>query len=282
MTGTINIQNRSKRITEIDIEGIIGVPEEWQFENNALKVATYEKFKKQLDTIKEISSAEVVVNIRSTGGNVNDAILIHDTLAALGKTVTTRCYGYVASAATIIAQAASTGKREISKNALYLIHKSVSATEGNSDSLGQTVELLAKTDERIAEIYAARSGMPVEDFTGLMGCNNGSGKWLNAVEAIEAGLADRLIGKSPVMNIKKGWDRLMGILLGEAGEEGFGMPAADEPELLPQNKTVSIQDDPLRRQAAATLTEPKEDPSYDDARMNENARAYYEDIQRFK
>ena len=39
-----------------------------------------------------------------------------------GAEVVTRCYGYVASAATVIAQAASPGCREISSNAFYLIH----------------------------------------------------------------------------------------------------------------------------------------------------------------
>ena len=82
--------------------------------------------------IAEIDASEVVVNIRSTGGDVNDALLIHDALTALGAHITTRCYGYTASAATIIAQAASPGCREISANALYLIHTAVCATEGLS------------------------------------------------------------------------------------------------------------------------------------------------------
>ena len=63
-----------------------------------------------------------MVDIRSTGGDVNDALLIHDALCSLDAHITTRCYGYTASAATIIAQAASPGCREISANALYLIH----------------------------------------------------------------------------------------------------------------------------------------------------------------
>ncbi|MBQ4278565.1 MAG: Clp protease ClpP [Rikenellaceae bacterium] len=196
----ISILNRSETVTEIDIEGIIGLPEQEQFCHPKAKVATYEKFREMLDAIRGIASRRIVINIRSTGGNVNDALLIHDAVAASGAEVTTRCFGYVASAATIIAQAASPGRREISANALYLIHKSHSAAEGNADEMNRTAALLGKTDERIASIYATRSGRPKTLFVGLMNENNGNGRWLSASEAMEAGLVDRITGSAPVAN----------------------------------------------------------------------------------
>ena len=103
--------NNTAGVCQIDIEGTIGVPEEWQFEEPDARVATYERFRDTLRRIAEIEAPEVVVNIRSTGGDVNDALLIHDALRQLPARVTTRCYGYTASAATIIAQAAITAKR---------------------------------------------------------------------------------------------------------------------------------------------------------------------------
>ena len=105
--------NNTAGVCQIDIEGTIGVPEEWQFEEPDARVATYERFRDTLRRIAEIEAPEVVVNIRSTGGDVNDALLIHDALRQLPARVTTRCYGYTASAATIIAQAASEGCRLI-------------------------------------------------------------------------------------------------------------------------------------------------------------------------
>ena len=141
MQSDIQITNRNDTCF-VDIEGVIGVPEEWQFDQPSSRVATYEKFRDSLDRLREIDAPEIVVNIRSTGGDVNDALLIHDALTALGAHITTRCYGYTASAATIIAQAASPGCREISSNAFYLIHCSESAAEGNSRSLSAAKELL--------------------------------------------------------------------------------------------------------------------------------------------
>ena len=165
--------NNSAEVCQIDIEGTIGIPEEWQFDDPEARVATYERFRGALQRIAAIEAPEVVVNIRSTGGDVNDALLIHDALRQLPARITTRCYGYTASAATIIAQAASEGCREISENALYLIHTAVCATEGNAAEIAGKLDLLHQTDARIAAVYATRSGRPAEEFEALMAENNG-------------------------------------------------------------------------------------------------------------
>lgn len=200
MTGQIKISNKSKKITQIDIEGIIGLPEDKQFGENGTQVATYQKLRETIKAISDISSKEIVVNIRSTGGSVNDALLIYDSLASLDCVITTRCYGYVASAATIIAQAASKGRREISENALYLIHRSTSCGEGNAEQLSQTIELLEKTDRRISAIYSSRSGLEEEVFGNLMKENNGNGRWLSPDEVMELRLADKMIAPSKISN----------------------------------------------------------------------------------
>ena len=88
--------NNTAGVCQIDIEGTIGVPEEWQFEEPDARVATYERFRDTLRRIAEIEAPEVVVNIRSTGGDVNDALLIHDALRQLpgaGHDPLLRLYG---------------------------------------------------------------------------------------------------------------------------------------------------------------------------------------------
>lgn len=190
--GSIKINNQTS-VSVIDIEGIIGIPEGWQFDKPQDKVSTYNKFKDTVNTIKELDSTSVIVNIRSQGGNVNDALLIHDTLKALDANVTTVCYGYIASAATIIAQAASVSCRHISENALYLIHKASTCIDGNAQEIEQQIGMLKKTDDLIANIYSTRSGKPLDTFETLMTENNGNGKWLTASEVIGYSLADEII-----------------------------------------------------------------------------------------
>ena len=193
MQTKITIRNEAQTCY-IDIEGTIGVPEECQFEDASSRVATFEAFRREVKRITEVAAKSVVVNIRSTGGDVNDALLIYDALRALDANITTRCYGYTASAATIIAQAADEGCREISNNALYLIHNSTCSIDGNASSLDARAELLRKTDEQLARLYALHSGGEEEFFLSLMAENNGEGRWLSAEETIELGLADTLIG----------------------------------------------------------------------------------------
>ena len=45
--GEIKITNKAAEVI-IDIEGIIGIPEWWQFDNPDERVATYDKFKKSV------------------------------------------------------------------------------------------------------------------------------------------------------------------------------------------------------------------------------------------
>lgn len=223
MQTKITIRNEAQTCY-IDIEGVIGVPEESQFDNASSSVATFEAFRQEVERIKRVAATSVVVNIRSTGGDVNDALLIYDALQSLDAKITTRCYGYTASAATIIAQAANEGCREISSNALYLIHNSCCAIEGNASSLEARAELLRKTDERLAHLYAQHSGHAVEEFVALMAENSGEGRWLTAEETLAAGLADKIIDSL-----------IVGSLVPEQGADAE--PAAD---VAPQAGAESV------------------------------------------
>ena len=127
MNQTINI-SATATVATIDIEGTIGQPSD----NGA--VTTYEGLREKIAQIESLQTPMVVVNIRSVGGDVADALLIYEALLSLDAHITTRCYGYTASAATIIAQAANEGCRQIAQSALYLIHNSSCATEGNAAS----------------------------------------------------------------------------------------------------------------------------------------------------
>ena len=289
MKSEIQIKN-SAGVCRIEIEGTIGVPEEWQFDQPEARVATYEKFRDTVRRIAGIDAPQIVVDIRSTGGDVNDALLIHDALRSLDAHIITRCYGYTASAATIIAQAASPGCREISANALYLIHTAICAAEGNAAEIAGKLHLLRQTDTRIAAVYAARSGRPAGEFEALMAENNGNGRWLSPEEAVAAGLADTVTDNgertapSLAGNIARGWERLLaGIGLNRREElpadRNVLLTAGDRQELLRRSATAIRQ---AQQNASPTCTKPREDPSYGDTVRTANQRAYAEDAKRFK
>ena len=293
MQSNISIKNEASHCV-IDIEGTIGIPEEWQFEHPDQRVATYETFRRTVRSIADLKEREIVVNIRSTGGDVNDALLIYEALRETGARITTRCYGYTASAATLIAQAASEGCRELAAGALYLIHNSICATEGNAEELTAQTELLRKTDARLAELYAARSGRPVEVFTALMAENSGRGRWLSPEEALEAGLADAVIeqfpataaaGESPEGSVRdrlvRGWQRLVAALGSETpcAETDRNILHFGAPEEARQAASQLVRSERMR-QTEPTRTLPREDPATREALCSANAAAYAADARR--
>lgn len=59
MKSEIQIKN-SAGVCRIEIEGTIGVPEEWQFDQPEARVATYEKFRDTVRTANQRAYAEDV------------------------------------------------------------------------------------------------------------------------------------------------------------------------------------------------------------------------------
>lgn len=283
----IKINNQGNGTTVIDIEGVIGVPEESQFDNPESRIATYQKFKDAVEEIAQIRTPQVVVNIRSTGGDVEDALLIYDALRALDTKVTTRCAGYVASAATIIAQAASEGEREITPEALYLIHRSWVSVEGDATTLRHNAELLEKTDRRIAEVYSRRSGRDIEEFVALMNENNGAGRWMTPEEAMQAGLVDRIVENSQV----SGWSAKVRAWVKKVMGRGDKLPYPTPPQDVVRKNIRQADTEPDYRierfregqqLVRPTTIKPTEDPAIHDIKKSFNQEAYSRDIESFK
>ncbi len=298
MNSTIKINNEAE-VAIIDIEGTIGLSEAWQFENPESRVTTYERFKECVARIADLRNAHIRVNIRSTGGDVNDAMLIYEALRATGANVTTCCYGYTASAATIVAQAASEGCRLIAPTSLYLIHNSLCTVEGNAEELTAEVELLRQTDERIAEIYARHSGRSAEEMAMLMAENGGRGRWLSPAEVVAYGLADAMEISEPEPSkseqSKPTAKRGVEALLKAVGIGGDDMPdVADDVNYIPHievqvvdksahgevqaaaDKSAIAFGEGQDRVARTKLTE-VEDPNLMEAPSTERKRAYDSD-----
>ena len=287
MNSTIKINNEAE-VATIDIEGTIGLSESWQFDNDENRVATYERFKECVARIADLRNANIRVNIRSTGGDVNDAMLIYEALRATGAHVTTCCYGYTASAATIVAQAASEGCRLIAPTSLYLIHNSLCSVEGNAEELQAEIELLRQTDERIAEIYARHSGRSIEEIAALMSENGGRGRWLSPAEVVNYGLADAVedgaTTETTTTEVSQGAKRGVVALLRALGIGGNDTPdVADDVNYIPHDAVDSVPDVSTvafnEGQGGVKRTKLKEmeDPDLREKPRDERQRAYDSD-----
>ena len=293
MESVIKIKNDAE-VTVIDIEGTIGLSESWQFDNPESRVATYERFKECVARIADVRNSHIRVNIRSTGGDVNDAMLIYEALRATGAEVTTCCYGYTASAATIVAQAASEGCRLIAPTSLYLVHNSLCSVEGNAEEIEAEVELLRQTDERIAEIYARHSGRDKQEMVALMAENGGRGRWLSPAEVVMAGLADAVEGadareaaesrrERPVNSAVTSLLELLGIKYNEDAAPNVeddinyipreGVEVVNAADL--QTSTIAFEEQ--QRGVKPTAVKAVEDPDLRDMPYDERKRAYDND-----
>ena len=287
----IRISNRTKQAV-IEIEGEIGVPESWQFESDSQRIATYDSFSAKLEKIRALSSESVRVNIRSMGGNVNDALLMYEALQSLEKPISTHCYGYVASAATIIAQAAAEGQRHLSENSLYLIHNAVTDIQGNKIQMERTAQLLGKTDQRIAELYSRHTTMSAEQCAELMAKEDGNGSWLTPDEALELGLIDHIEKLSHVKEVgQKVKNFLRNVANPETETQITPCQAAriaakltektkplDASEALPQSvKTKEVKAPNFK----PTETTPIPDPVAIGAKLSENQKSYAKDLELF-
>jgi ATP-dependent protease ClpP protease subunit len=147
-----------------------------------------EEVAKELAALAALKVAAITVDINSLGGSFAHALAIHDYLAQFPGQVTTRVVGMTASAATIIAQAGKV--REISANALYLIHRCGNPTEGNAVAHRRAADTFETFDRTMAAIYAKRGGAKEADIWATMNQADGQGAWMTAPQALALGLAD--------------------------------------------------------------------------------------------
>lgn len=146
------------------------------------------QFVRDLDAI----DTGIDLHINSGGGSVFDGIAIYAALRNHAPGVKTRVDSLAASAASFIAMAGD--PIEIEKPGRMMIHDAQGLALGNAGDLRTMADLLDELSGTIAEIYADRAGGTPADWRDAMLTDNGMGRWYTASQAVEAGLADSIVG----------------------------------------------------------------------------------------
>lgn len=136
--------------------------------------------------IRAITAPTLHLRINSPGGDVFAAQAIAQAIRDTKANVIAHVDGYAASAATVIANAAS--EIEMSEGGFYMVHNAWTIAIGNAADLTDTAALLSKVDASLCNAYAARCGKPADEVKGWMDAET----WFNAQEAVDAGLVDRI------------------------------------------------------------------------------------------
>lgn len=168
----------------IEIDGVIGG---WDWEDWE-RINTGRIIRKALRELSGVG--EIEVRISSIGGDVDQALQIHDALRDHPAKVITIINGFCASAATIIALAGD--ERRISKNAVYLIHKCSSYVEGNQHDLEKELESQKTVNDVVLDMYRTVNKKSEQELIDLFNYDNGNGKWITAQEAVDFGFCTEI------------------------------------------------------------------------------------------
>ncbi|EFU82474.1 endopeptidase Clp [Mobiluncus holmesii ATCC 35242] len=132
-------------------------------------------------------SGPVKIWLNSPGGDVVAAAQIYNMLIDYPGTVTVNIDGIAASAASVIAMAAT--KVAMSPVSMLMIHNPATMAVGDKDELARAMNMLDSVKESILNAYQEKTGMSRAKLSKLMDAET----WMDARAAIDMGFADELL-----------------------------------------------------------------------------------------
>ncbi|KWZ74442.1 MAG: Clp protease ClpP [Winkia neuii] len=143
-------------------------------------------------------SGPVTIWLNSPGGDVVAAAQIYNMLIDYPGTVTVNIDGIAASAASVIAMAASTVA--MSPVSMLMIHNPATMAVGDKDELARAMSMLDSVKESILNAYQEKTNLSRAKLSKLMDAET----WMDARAAIDMGFADELLTgeRSPAFNVK--------------------------------------------------------------------------------
>ncbi len=131
--------------------------------------------------------------IDTPGGAVTSGMAIYDTIRLISSSVTVVVTGMAASMGSILLSAAEKGNRYLYPNAHVLIHQPLTTGQMVAPAVDINIwaQEMERTRDQINLILSEASGQPLEKIIQDTDRNF----TLNAKEAIEYGLADKIVDK---------------------------------------------------------------------------------------
>ena len=132
--------------------------------------------------------AEITMYINSPGGEVDSGLALYDVMKGISCPIRTVCLGIAASMGALLFAAG--GKRDILPHGRVMIHDPlISSTGGSALHLQEISRNLLKTREELCAILARHTGKALKEIYK----KTAQDSWFTAEEAVEFGLADRII-----------------------------------------------------------------------------------------
>ena len=146
---------------------------------------------------------DIMFYINSPGGSVTAGLAIYDVMQYIKPDVATIVIGQACSMGSFLANAGAAGKRFVLPESRTMVHRVSSGTPGTRGSVHvqelqfedakRSFEESIWLNERLTELYVKHNtvGKTYEEFVTMMKFDT----FVSAAEAVEAGLADKVIHK---------------------------------------------------------------------------------------
>jgi ATP-dependent Clp protease protease subunit len=141
----------------------------------------------------EDAKKDIHFYINSPGGSITAGLAIYDTMQFLRCDVATYCVGQAASMAAVLLAGGNAEKRFLLANNRVLLHQPLITGQlvGPATDLDIEAQEILRLRARLYDILAKHTGQSAEKVE--KDCDRNL--WLGATEAIEYGLADRVLQK---------------------------------------------------------------------------------------
>jgi len=159
----------------------------------------------QLLFMESQGNEDISLFINSPGGSVTAGLAIYDTMQFIRPDVATYVIGQACSMGSFLAQAGAPGKRFVLPEARTMIHRVSSGTPGTRGSVHvqelqfedakRSFEESQRINKRLTELYVKHNtkGKTYDELFSDMKFDT----FLSAAEAVEYGLADKVLDKRP-------------------------------------------------------------------------------------
>jgi ATP-dependent Clp protease protease subunit len=134
---------------------------------------------------------EIHLYINSPGGSISAGMAIYDTMQFIKPEVSTLCIGMAASMGAFLLQAGAKGKRFVLPNSSVMIHQPLGGFQGQATDIEIHARYILSLRERLYVLMAQHTGRNVEEIAR----DSERDKFLNATEAVDYGLVDKVLDK---------------------------------------------------------------------------------------